>query len=729
MKKVLSVLLALVMLFVLLPAGAFPAYANEDIACSRNFTTDEYRYEYVATPNAAAKSDYNGGVLAISNAISAVQASVDISAYGILVSQISGIFSNEICQNPAFFYFAGCSYTYYPSTNIVKTVTFTYSYSAAQIQQMKTAYAAAVAKALSCIYPGMTDFDKILTMHDYLILNAKYDYENYLAGTIPAISFSAYGVLVNGVGVCDGYALAFKDLLTRLGITVIKVNSETMYHSWNMVYLGGKWYHVDVTWDDAIFPAESGWLNNDYDLEGSVFHDNFLLSDAAAVNIGHSGWQPNTNTANSTIYDGDYSSIESGMFWRQGYWYYLAGSNLKRSLFDLSGSTVIKAVGTGSYCYLGAYNNKLYYNCTAGLKSYIKEINYDGTAETAIVTIDNTGSSTTERITEFVIQDYLFKYTVYRLPAGGSAGYAVRYYYPPINIYGVTANALYNTNVTITYSGGTALLDGQAFGSGSTVSAEGTHTITVTNTNGSSAAITFTVDKTAPVTPTFSVNPTAPTTGDVTVTVTFPADAAVKQYRLGAGAWAAYTAALVLSENNTVYAKCTDTAGNVSVTGSAVVGNIDKLVVRAESTAVINMDNNFIYGLTAGITASVFTNSFVRLIGNATLTFAYAAGSFGTGTKVSLVDNATSHIVSTYDIIIFGDVNGDGNIDTADTDMIIDIGSYALPQWNPATDAAYIKACDLFRDGIIDENDCAVLTDVQNYALVLDQRTGIVLPH
>ncbi len=136
--------------------------------------------------------------------------------------------------------------------------------------------------------------------------------------------------------------------------------------------------------------------------------------------------------------------------------------------------------------------------------------------------------------------------------------------------------------------------------------------------------------------------------------------------------------------------------------------------------AVIDAENGYIYGLAPGLNSLA---AYVDLTDSTcTLDFIQSEG-FGTQTIVNLMRSGT--IIDSYTVVLYGDVNGDGNIDTNDSDMIVDIGNYVLPQWDPVTDAAYIKACDLFQDGVIDENDCAVLTDVQNYALTLDQSTGV----
>ncbi len=155
----------------------------------------------------------------------------------------------------------------------------------------------------------------------------------------------------------------------------------------------------------------------------------------------------------------------------------------------------------------------------------------------------------------------------------------------------------------------------------------------------------------------------------------------------------------------------------------SLIVNDGFIMGKTSSGCIVNDKTNCIYGLEPGLTKALFESSYVLV--NSGYSLEYSADTIGTGTLVSVRDNNTDEVVDSYIIVIYGDVNGDGVIDTSDADMIVDIGNYALPQWDPVTDAAYIKACDLFRDGVIDENDCVVLKDVQNYALTLDQRTGV----
>lgn len=64
--------------------------------------------------------------------------------------------------------------------------------------------------------------------------------------------FTAYGALVKGSAVCEGYAHAMCMLLNRVGIECYYANGygENAPHMWNTVKIDGNWYHLDSTWDD-----------------------------------------------------------------------------------------------------------------------------------------------------------------------------------------------------------------------------------------------------------------------------------------------------------------------------------------------------------------------------------------------------------------------------------------------------------------------------------------------
>jgi uncharacterized lipoprotein NlpE involved in copper resistance len=64
---------------------------------------------------------------------------------------------------------------------------------------------------------------------------------------------------------------------------------------------------------------------------------------------------------------------------------------------------------------------------------------------------------------------------------------------------GIANGDLVSTNVTLTFNKGTATLNGNAFASGSVISAEGTYVLVVTDALGHVTTVAFTIDKAAPI--------------------------------------------------------------------------------------------------------------------------------------------------------------------------------------------------------------------------------------
>ena len=201
----------------------------------------------------------------------------------------------------------------------------------------------AVTEALTVVDESMSDLEKALALHDYLALHVAYNHASLAYGD-PA--FSAYGALVDGSAVCQGYSLAYKLLLDQCGITCVTVSSNDLNHMWNAVQLDGdpNWYYVDVTWDDPV-----------YDKYGRCTHDNFLLSEQGLISTGHvatGDWSFNPAQDGSTRYESGwaFNGVDTALyFWDGSYYYirterkveddntYLTGSSLYRSAtLDLS---------------------------------------------------------------------------------------------------------------------------------------------------------------------------------------------------------------------------------------------------------------------------------------------------------------------------------------------------------------------------------------------------------
>ena len=141
--------------------------------------------------------------------------------------------------------------------------------------------------------PSLSQAEKALLLHDRLAVLNEYDTCEDRGETPAQSSYSAYGALVKRKSVCQGYALAYMYLLEQAGIDSYYCNSYFLGHAWNIVYIDGEAYHVDVTWDDPV-PNISGYVSHDY----------FLRSSSGIAKEWQTAWVVDfDSTPKSTKYD------------------------------------------------------------------------------------------------------------------------------------------------------------------------------------------------------------------------------------------------------------------------------------------------------------------------------------------------------------------------------------------------------------------------------------------
>lgn len=166
----------------------------------------------------------------------------------------------------------GWSYSIYgEGQNKILELYINYSYSKDKMIEMKEAVDKKAKEIIAkVIKPGMNDFEKELALHDYVINNAKYNTDYEENKILPEHQHTAYGVLIEGKGVCSSYAMAMHKLLDMVGIEnyYITGTGNGQPHAWNIVKIQGNYYHLDATWNDTIYG------------EGNISHKYFNLTDS-----------------------------------------------------------------------------------------------------------------------------------------------------------------------------------------------------------------------------------------------------------------------------------------------------------------------------------------------------------------------------------------------------------------------------------------------------------------
>ncbi len=275
LKKWLALICSIIMILCSFPVTAFAQTENEI-----TLTLDSYASTRIDATQYMGLKDNNDSALveSIKTQLENLDEYIDISEFGLLNTEenqqkIINILSYEI---PECFHIAQ---NFGISTNrYIVGITPTYLYTKEEYDTMLSECYAAIDRMLKGVEgnSNLTDVEKLLILHDRIALHCEYDGERYELGTLPLISHSMYGVFVNKLAVCQGYALAYAYLLDRIGIKNYYCASDVLCHAWNIVYVNNKPYHVDITWDDPS-----------WDITGKVTHENFLVSTKKLIYNGH----------------------------------------------------------------------------------------------------------------------------------------------------------------------------------------------------------------------------------------------------------------------------------------------------------------------------------------------------------------------------------------------------------------------------------------------------------
>lgn len=283
-----------------------------------------------AVPLAATDQQMKAAWDAMTGAMENWASEVDLSSYNLTASDWGRIWPDVVRNNPDLFYVFDCKY-FTENGIITKCQLF---YNSVYNQNSVTEYRNAINRVFAEVIDKngtMTDVQKATALHDYLVQHMVYDQN--ANNNLGIEKRNAYEALVNGIGVCEGYTLAYAALLKKAGIEVGYCRSKSMNHIWNYVQLDGNWYHADLTFDDATAASQVGET-------GYVKHEYFLLSDTAMKNASHN-WEPNGITCTDTSYDNSWHKTaplkESAIYTVGGNSYYL-----KSEIVDGAPNTIIR---------------------------------------------------------------------------------------------------------------------------------------------------------------------------------------------------------------------------------------------------------------------------------------------------------------------------------------------------------------------------------------------------
>ena len=121
---------------------------------------------------------------------------------------------------------------------------------------------------------GKSDYDKAKYIHDWIVNNTRYAYDQYLTGEYTLSDgvkvHTPFSIFKHGIAICQGYAETFELLANEVGLNSQIVTGESYnsngwgLHAWNLVEIDGRQYHVDTTWDDPVSSGGREYLEYDY---------------------------------------------------------------------------------------------------------------------------------------------------------------------------------------------------------------------------------------------------------------------------------------------------------------------------------------------------------------------------------------------------------------------------------------------------------------------------------
>ena len=234
-----------------------------------------------------------------------------------------------------------------------------------------------IAYVHSQLDPDMTDLDKVLWIHDYLISITTYKDSD------DGHKVTSVGPLYKGEAVCTGYARTLATLLYAEGIETYQVYGDN--HQWVAVLIDGKLYHVDATWDDTR-STRAGVSGKHYFLMRT--DDEFMNDAACPHNPKTTNFQlynpetklmENTNCTSTTYTDWYVHSVSGDMYYYNGYWYYVQDGSIQKN--NIQGTDCSIVVSGADITLQGITNGVLKYTLNSEEKTIQLSGDGDGTGD------------------------------------------------------------------------------------------------------------------------------------------------------------------------------------------------------------------------------------------------------------------------------------------------------------------------------------------------------------
>lgn len=254
MIKRITKIFLMSILFLSLFMGAFcfalnKTYEKEQVS-ALSVTLPEYygRYALSQLPDS---TDYLYAYDCLVNGVENTQTTISVhdSTHSISVDELKMVYDAYRRDHTEQFWL-GNEYSISNVGGVAYSLNPSYFWTGSALIEAKEQFNLAVQEMLSTIDDEMDDYEREITLHDALAKKVTY--------IESANAHNAYGAIVEGKAVCEGYAEALQHLLRSVGVQSFliigsSVNPSTGLsegHAWNAVKIDDEFYHVDLTWND-----------------------------------------------------------------------------------------------------------------------------------------------------------------------------------------------------------------------------------------------------------------------------------------------------------------------------------------------------------------------------------------------------------------------------------------------------------------------------------------------
>lgn len=202
---------------------------------------------------------------AIINAVENGKTDINFSSVMNITAEDCQFVYQQLYNDEIGMYYLDTTYKYAVSTSTkkVSTMMLSYKLSSEQIRRNQAAIDAEVDKILAGITSDMSQYDIVKYFYDYLAGSIIYDDEAENCTNI-------YGGFIGKRALCQAYAKGFTYLCNKVGIESLMItgdandSSNREPHMWNMVKLGGEWYHIDPTFARAESETRGVYIRYNY---------------------------------------------------------------------------------------------------------------------------------------------------------------------------------------------------------------------------------------------------------------------------------------------------------------------------------------------------------------------------------------------------------------------------------------------------------------------------------